>query len=189
MCVNVQGSDVRSVRDVKGDLGYNHDGITIRKTIISDVPYILDIQHLVYHNQMNENANVFISFIREPRNKCYTILDEYDIIGYFIAHPYSIYKLPPKLHCDSPFFFEGEQMRDWYIHDMALYPSYHKKGLGTVLYKYFLKTIPTNSSLSLVAVNGADLFWEKHGFYAQLIDTKGVLTTYTSDAKFMICNR
>jgi len=118
------------------------------------------------------------------------MLDEYDIIGYFIAHPYSIHKYPPNLHNESHLITEqGHQYNDWFIHDMVIYPGYHKKGLGTMMYNFFIKTIPNNSSMSLVAVNGAYKFWKKQGFYVQPLQHKNALKSYTKDAVFMIRNR
>jgi hypothetical protein len=98
----------------------------IRNITLHDIPAILEIQSMVYNVKMNEPEEVFHSFIREPRNKCFLLLEEKQIIGYFIAHSHSVDRLPPRLHDDSPTILP--EMKDWFIHDMALHPLFHNRG-------------------------------------------------------------
>jgi ribosomal protein S18 acetylase RimI-like enzyme len=158
---------------------------SIRNILPDDIPFILEIQRLVYNIKLNEPKEVFFSFIREPRNKCFLFLEGDTIIGYCIAHPYSIDKLsPPELHTESPTILP--EMKDWFIHDMAFHPSFHTMGYGNLLYNHFLNSVSKTSSLSLVAVNGANTFWKKYGFIEY---NKENMESYTEDAIYMIYKR
>jgi len=59
---------------------YNMKNYYIRNITLHDIPAILEIQSMVYNVKMNEPEEVFHSFIREPRNKCFLLLEARTVI-------------------------------------------------------------------------------------------------------------
>jgi ribosomal protein S18 acetylase RimI-like enzyme len=85
-----------------------------------------------------------------------------DCLGYAISHPYSLGSPPlnTRIHTLS------KESDCWYLHDIAILPSYRKRGFVKSLLKEFTLLANKHSKryLTLTSVNRTDSFWLRQGF-------------------------
>lgn len=106
--------------------------------------------------------------------------------GYVLSHPWR-YGTLPALNS-----LLGEIPADadtYYLHDLALLPMARGIGAASHIVEALVKHAQARdlASLSLVAVNGSQGFWERHGFAAQEISAlTDKLASYEAAARFMV---
>lgn len=106
--------------------------------------------------------------------------------GYVLSHPWRFGQLPA---LDSLLGSIPADADTYYLHDLALLPV--SRGIGAAdhivqaLTKHAVaREYPT---LSLVAVNGSQGFWERHGFTVREISAlTAKLSSYEDAARFMV---
>ncbi|MCL1138770.1 GNAT family N-acetyltransferase [Shewanella pneumatophori] len=156
--------------------------MNLRPITQADWSYILDIQLECYPQIEPESLAVLQSKWLASPESCFIIEADNSIIGYCLAHPW---------HLDNPPSLEQQLARidhanTLYLHDIALSTKAQGKGAGKQALTKLIGFANTNNypSISLVAVQGAHLYWGKQGFIAKQINKD--LSAYPEDARYMV---
>ncbi|GGO68371.1 GNAT family N-acetyltransferase [Bowmanella pacifica] len=138
-------------------------------------PDILRIQDAVYHDVEPESLTVLKSKWQASPDTCLVGLDKHNqVVGYLLSHPWPVGKLPKLHHA-----VESVNTDNLYLHDLAVCPSARGEGVAAKLLAHLQQKSQSGgfNSISLVAVQNADGFWQKQGFSqhtkAQLCDSYG----------------
>ena len=154
----------------------------LRDIVHDDWETILDIQEECYPQIVPESLGVLQSKWRLSPQTCFVIELDNQPVGYCLAHPWQL-GTPPSLEQA----IEAQAHSDTlYLHDIALSAKVQGKGAGKLAFDRLLQSATDASltSISLVAVQGADSYWRKQGFITRKIDKS--LESYTSDACYMV---
>lgn len=106
--------------------------------------------------------------------------------GYVLSHPWKTGSLPA-LNALLEALPEGADT--YYLHDLALLPVARRIGAASFIVEALSKHARAHGfpTMSLVAVNGSQGFWERHGFaVADAPDLKQKLETYEAAARLMV---
>jgi ribosomal protein S18 acetylase RimI-like enzyme len=106
--------------------------------------------------------------------------------GYVLSHPWKTGSLPAlnALLGELP-----EAADTYYLHDLALLPVARRIGAASFIVSALVKHAAAHGfgTMSLVAVNGSQGFWERHGFaVADVPDLSEKLGTYEEAARLMV---
>ena len=111
------------------------------------------------------------------------------IYGYCLAHPYKMNSIPA---LDCLLHKLPEKCDTLYIHDLALLPEAQGGGNGKKAVELLVAVAEREKleTLSLVAVHGSQVFWQKNGFKTVDVskEMKQKLLTYSEDASYMTRN-
>ncbi|MGL4205307.1 MAG: GNAT family N-acetyltransferase [Aeromonadaceae bacterium] len=135
---------------------------TIRPIVDADWPAILALQAEAYHALEPESEQVLRSKLALGPDTCLVACQGDRLLGYCLAHPWCK-STPAGLYQCYPTTAGRDAL---YIHDVVVSPSV--RGLGVA--RQFLRHIEQQAArlqaeqLSLVAVQGADRYWARHGF-------------------------
>lgn len=162
-----------------------HQDVAWRAMTGYDLPAVQKIADQV-HPGFFEAAEVLGERQRLYRNGCYLLEIGEKPAGYVLSHPWRSGSLPA-LNA-----LLGEIPTDadtYYLHDLALLPVARRVGAASHIVSALIKHASAGGypNMSLVAVNGSQSFWEKHGFApadAPEVDDK--LRSYESAAKLMV---
>lgn len=106
--------------------------------------------------------------------------------GYVLSHPWRTGSLPAL----NTLLGELPAPADtYYIHDLALLPVARRIGAASFIVEALGKHAAAHGypNMSLVAVNGSQGFWERHGFVAEdRPDLIEKLASYEDAARFMV---
>lgn len=132
-----------------------------------------------------EGVDIFEERIRLAPSGCYVLDGKAGLIGYMFSHPWTRAR-PPALHQ-----MLGAIPPDadcWYIHDVAVDPA--ERGGGQV--RAIIDRVLRDAARAgyevamLVAVNGADSYWQRLGFKNATTDAlRRKLADYGDDAVYM----
>ena len=128
----------------------------IKKTNWSN---ILKIQSEAYQEVGPENLDVLKSKWEASPETCFVCLsNQGKVLGYLLSHPWNEVELP-KLFEPLPNIQGGEHL---YLHDMAISSESKGQGLGRAMMKKLFEVAQRKGikTISLVAVQGAESFWE-----------------------------
>ena len=152
--------------------GYDLEAVsTIAKTVHPDFPesdVVLAERQLLYHHG---------AYLLEVNERP---------AGYVLSHPWRLGQLPA---LDTLLGALPSDADTYYIHDIALLPVARRIGAASFIVEALGKHAVAHGfgSMSLVAVNGSESFWERHGFVAedapQLADK---LRSYEDAARLMV---
>ena len=134
----------------------------IRAINDTDWPSILSIQATVYPDITPETETVLRSKLALGPQTCLVITDQqHNVTGYCLAHPW--HKHPASLHT---VYSKPQQTELLYIHDMAIAPLYAGKQIGSQTLKYLQQWAKQQGykELSLVSLQQAVGYWQRHGF-------------------------
>lgn len=154
----------------------------LRSIIADDWETILDIQQECYPQIAPESLSVLQSKWRLSPQTCFVIELDNQPVGYCLAHPWLL-GAPPALEQVLEALPHSDTL---YLHDIALSAKVQGKGAGKRAVDKLVQSATDASltSISLVAVQGADSYWRKQGFMAREIDKS--LESYTPDACYMV---
>lgn len=138
------------------------------------------------HPSFFESAEVLAERQRLYRNGAYLLEIGERPAGYVLSHPWTSGALPAlnALLGDIP-----EAADTYYIHDLAVLPVARRVGAASFIVEALSKHAAAHGfpTMSLVAVNGSQSFWERHGFgvtdAAHLTDK---LQSYEAAARLMV---
>ena len=120
------------------------------------------------------------------RNGCYLLEIGERPTGYLLSHPWREGG-PPAL--DSMLGDIPADAATYYLHDIALLPVARRIGAASEILDALVKHAQARgfATMSLVAVNGSQGFWERHGFAVKnRPEMKTKLRSYAADARFMV---
>ncbi|QQX81110.1 GNAT family N-acetyltransferase [Shewanella sp. KX20019] len=154
----------------------------LRSIEIADWPIILEIQLECYPQIEPESLAVLQSKWLVSPQSCFGLEFNNQVVGYCLAHPW-IANSPPSLDQQVGAVKAANTL---YLHDIALSAKAQGKGAGRLVLSK-LKLFAQQhgyATISLVAVLGADSYWQQQGFITHAIDKD--LSGYPSDACYMI---
>lgn len=154
----------------------------VRAVLESDWDAIVRIQAEVYHDGVLEELEVLRSKSTVSPATCFVCeLSDGDIAGYLLSHPWDS-PTPPKLF-EPLTVANGEHQ--FFIHDMAVSTRAQGKGVGRLLINQVLASTKKlgMKKINLVAVQGAESYWQTLGFVALINDN--IRSTYGNDAVLM----
>lgn len=161
----------------------------IRRASLHDLAAIERIQHECYGADFHEGQDAFANKIRQAPDYCLVAeCAQGTVLGYFMCLLASVERFPC-LHADD---FQCPGDPDiLYLHDMALSASARGRGLRQAFLAAIYSTARQNQALKdvfLVAVQGAEVVWEREGFQpvnARAVGLSASLETYGSSAVLM----
>ncbi|ODT19330.1 MAG: hypothetical protein ABS54_15270 [Hyphomicrobium sp. SCN 65-11] len=132
-----------------------------------------------------EGDPIFAERIRLAPEGCFVLTRGPAIVGYFCSHPWMRQK-PPALH---EMLGEIPAVSDcWYVHDVAVDPDARGGGVVANICARALDVARSKGfrTAMLVAVSGADRYWEKLGFVDATTEALRLkLKDYGDDAVYM----
>ncbi|PST96383.1 GNAT family N-acetyltransferase [Photobacterium iliopiscarium] len=119
------------------------------------------IQHLAYDDDLPESITVLKSKVAISPQTCFVCIDEQQIVGYLISHPYHRGSTP-KLHQISTAIDSAHL----HLHDLAITPTAQGQGLPKLLLNHLFTILSTMDyqSVSLISVQDSMKFWQKYNF-------------------------
>lgn len=137
--------------------------ITITNAVLSDMAEIHAIEELAYPAHLAESPEVLASRILIAPDFCGVARQETQRVGYVLAHPWTDQSSPglgqviTKLPADASVI---------HIHDLAVLPTMRGAGVARTMLTWLDQRVAEHAytSITLVAVNGAETFWASMGF-------------------------
>lgn len=153
----------------------------------ADVEAILTIQQECYPVDLIETAESFAAKIVNSKGYCFIAKDKQQTLGYLITLPWVLGKPFP---IDSSRVNSPSKINCLYIHDLAVGIKARSMGAGRRLLEHVFKLSSKNqfNSVALVAIEGADSYWQRLGFtpVIRTPELDKALSQYGSDAVYMV---
>lgn len=150
-----------------------------------DLPRVYDVGTSVHPDFPEEEAVFRDRFTIYPAG-CFVLEGDGGIIGYGLSHPWTFQEAPA---LDSVLGTLPDDASTYYLHDIALLPEARAgRAASRVVDKMAEQAVHDGfATMSLIAVNGSQGFWEKQGFVvADIAALVLKLKTYSEDARFMV---
>lgn len=138
------------------------------------------------HPSFYEAPEVLAERLRLYRNGAYLLEIGERPAGYVLSHPWQRGTLPA---LNALLQRLPEQSDTYYLHDLALLPVARRIGAASFIVEALAKHATAHGfpSMSLVAVNNSQGFWERHGFaVTDAGDLTEKLASYSDDARLML---
>lgn len=151
----------------------------------ADLPHVSRIAAKV-HPDFPETDAVFADRLRLYPDGCWLLYVDGSPAGYVLSHPMLFGQLPA---LNALLGALAETADSFYIHDLALVPDARGTGAATQIVSMLAEHAKTSrfATMSLVAVNASQHFWEKQGFAVmRRPELASKLRTYEADARFMV---
>lgn len=153
----------------------------------TDISGVLSIQQSAYPATLIESSDTFLAKLNLSPESCWLAEGAGTPLAYLFAHPWQDGH-PPKL--DHPLNTLPQYCSTFYLHDLALEPHARGAGIGKHLVNHALRWAREQDlkQAALVAIEGAQPFWEKLGFYPKQIVSKELLeklADYGSGAEYL----
>ena len=107
-------------------------------------------------------------------------------VGYVFSHPWRARSLPALNTLVGSIPADADT---YYLHDLALLPVARRIGAATLIVSALTKHAVARgfATMSLVAVNASQGFWERHGFaVTEAPELYGKLLSYEEAARYMV---
>lgn len=158
----------------------------IRALGLHDLPGLLAVQLACYGVDFIESAEVFAWRLASPANCSLALEQDGRIVGYLAAYRSALHKVTP-LHGD---FDTVEAPDTLYLHDLAVHPAHAGRGLAAALLAPLWQRARAEGlrHSALVAVQGAQGYWERHGYAVLALPDAGQrqrLAGYGGGAAYM----
>jgi ribosomal protein S18 acetylase RimI-like enzyme len=149
---------------------------------LDDVQRVADEVHVDHP----EDREVFEDRLHLYGHGCHVLAENGRILGYAIAHPWRFAEPPP---LNARLREIPNDATTYYIHDVALLPNGRGRGHAATIGNLLAVNAQEAgfTTMSLVAVNGSQTFWERLGFRRQAVPGLATkLLSYGSDAALMV---
>ncbi|MEO6011959.1 MAG: GNAT family N-acetyltransferase [Devosia sp.] len=160
-------------------------GLAWRAMTTYDLPAVEKIAGEV-HPSFFEAPDVLAERQSLYRNGAYLLEIGERPAGYILSHPWHLAELP---ELNTLLGQLPEPSDTYYIHDLALLPVARRIGAATFITNALAKHASAHgfATMSLVAVNGSQGFWERHGFaVTDRPDLTQKLASYEASARLMV---
>ncbi|TNE61240.1 MAG: GNAT family N-acetyltransferase [Alphaproteobacteria bacterium] len=156
-----------------------------RQMTESDVPAVIRLAAVIHVDHPEDDAVLSERFTLMPR-ACFVLDGPAGPVGYTLAHP-ARFEEPPALNALMRGIPMGADCL--HLHDIALLGIARGTGASARAVEHVVCTARENGfvRLSIVAVNGTEPFWQKHGFVphtSPALEKK--LASYDGPASYMI---
>ncbi len=161
---------------------------TWRRLLIDEIRPLLEVADQV-HPDLPESAEVFTERVKLFPEGCLALVRHGDgkLCGYAISHPVRA-RQPPAL--DSLLGKIPSDADQYYIHDVAVLPSFRGKGLAAEAIRQLMDVAQRHNyrATCLVSVYGTAPFWARFGFVPEKADAALAekLKEYGEDAVYML---
>jgi ribosomal protein S18 acetylase RimI-like enzyme len=162
------------------------DVVVILTMTEADLDDVLALQHVAY-SDLVEQPEVMIDKFHHGKTLCQIARSTSgQAVGYLLAHAWSTAMIPPPWNALLPALDAADML---YLHDLALAPQARGHNLGTRMTAACLDAARALglTHAGLIAVQGAQPFWERQGFL--VVDPSPALAqklaTYGKDAVYM----
>lgn len=154
-----------------------------RPMTVSDLPAVNAIAAAV-HLAHPEDPAVFAERLALCPAGCLALTSGGEVAGYLESHPWRMDRVVPLNALIGPLPSDPDT---WYIHDLALLPSARGADASAEAIAHCERCARQAglSSMSLVAIAGADAFWARRGF-APAEGAAHKSESYGADAVFMV---
>ena len=155
-----------------------------------DLACLLAVQRACYGDGFIEGADVYARRLASPAQCSWVLERDGGVCAYLAAYRSVRGKVTP-LHGD---FDAGPQEAPaadtLYLHDLAVLPAFTGQGLAQALLQALWAQARADglAHSALVAVQGSQRFWERHGYAAQPLACgiqRQRLAAYGADAQYM----
>lgn len=153
----------------------------------ADLAEVHDISCIV-HPDFPEDPAIFADRLAVFADGALVLQGDAQLLGYSFSHPWPQFSAPA---LNSLLVALPEGADSYYLHDVALLPQARALGAARALVTLLEETARAHGfdSLSLVAVNGSQPYWERQGFDVQDVpELREKLLSYSDDARFMVRN-
>jgi GNAT superfamily N-acetyltransferase len=160
-------------------------GIHWRALTTLDLPAVEDIAAAV-HPGFFEEPRVFAERLRLYPDGARFLELAGQPAGYVLSHPWHQRRLPA---LNSLLGAVPSDVVTYYIHDLALLAPARGTGAAALVVNALVQHARRSgfASMSLVAVNASQRFWEKHGFgVVEAPELADKLASYEGEARFMV---
>jgi GNAT superfamily N-acetyltransferase len=151
----------------------------IRPLTEEDLPHVLVVQEDCYARGLLEGEETFACKLHLFPEGCLGAFEDGRLVAYVFSHPWSSGEFVP-LHTSLDSLPETADCV--YIHDLAVLPSWRRRGIADRLLSTLFDLAHTYriERVALVAVNNSERYWEKYRLRREflLVYTKGVTATY-----------
>jgi ribosomal protein S18 acetylase RimI-like enzyme len=152
-----------------------------------DLAEIFVLQTLAFPPELVESEATFTLKLRAFPAGCLAAKVDNKLVGYLLTIPWLKNLV---IEVNPTDLSQPEETDCLYIHDLAIDPQYRGMKLGNAMVAEARKIAQENGFewMTLVAVKGADKFWEKFGFVVQAelsAENQAKLSVYGSDAVYM----
>ncbi|MCB8820082.1 GNAT family N-acetyltransferase [Microvirga rosea] len=155
-----------------------------RAMATEDLPAVKTLADHI-HVDHPEDMAVFEERLALYPDGCRVLEEHGRLIGYALTHPWR-FGAPPALN--SRLQTIPVDATTYYLHDVALLPDARGKGHAAGIVNQIAEHARTSGfdNLSLVAVNGSRVFWERLGFREAMTQAlRRKLSSYGSDSLLM----
>lgn len=134
----------------------------LRTLSVADVDAVLDIQAQCYGDAFVEGAEVFTRRLQTAHHCSWAAEHRGRVVAYLAAY----WSLPGKITPLQGDFEPAAQANVLYLHDMAVAPACAGQGIAAGLLDQAVAHARTRGiqRAALVAVQGADAYWQRRGF-------------------------
>lgn len=157
----------------------------------SDLVHVLDIQSRCYPPGYHEPLEAFENKVRQSPDSAWLATLSGQVHAYLVTLPVDEAHFPA-LHASD---WSAPAQAKWlYLHDLAVDPGHRGSGAAQRLVKQAFDHARGVglSGLALVAVQGSEPYWIRHGFQARPVthtDLSESLRSFGPNATFMVCDR
>ena len=154
----------------------------------SDLGQVLALQQRCYPPQYHEPLSAFDNKLQRSPGSAWIAVSSGQTVAYLVTLPVDEAHFPA-LHASD--WHPPERARWLYLHDLAVDPDHRGSGAGQRLIEQAFAHAQQQGigGLALVAVQGAEPYWSRHGFRAQAVTHRGLserLGSFGDDARFMV---
>lgn len=159
----------------------------IRAMRPSDLDAVLAVQAACYPPSMQEAGGVVLARMGVGGERCVVAEDGEGICGYLFAYPSRLGKVTP-LGAEFDAAPDGDTL---YLHDLAIAPRAHGRGLARRLVSHLLAQARAQglASSALVSVQDTAGFWTALGYEASETTcsmARAALASYPGVARYMV---
>lgn len=136
--------------------------ISVRPMKVSDLSDVHDIQCAGYAEIFHEPVSMFHEIVSIYDKLSYVAVKNLKIVGYLLSQPSDEYRDD---FVDGIWSISGNE-ECVYLHDLCVYPDYHKHGIARLLFSQFCEQAKNEGFKRIigVCVQGSAPFWQKRGF-------------------------
>lgn len=163
---------------------------SIRQLQHSDCQSVLAIQSACYPEHLIESPEALLAKCTLSPESCWLAEHDGVAIGYLFSHPWHD-KSPPAL--DHPLTALPANADTFFLHDLAIHPIARGKGIAQDLLQQAMIWAKKQNlhKAMLVAVQGSQSFWQRHGFDQHLAspELQIKLADYGAGAACLLAHR
>jgi len=160
------------------------DPCHVRALRPADLDAVLAVQAACYPPAMQEAAGVLRARIAAAGGTCAVAEDEHGLCGYLFAYPSRLGTVTPLGAAFDP----APDADTLYLHDLAVSPRAHGRGLARRLVAQLLEQPARWRWSALVSVQDSEAFWRALGYATTTVHdaaARAALASYPAGARYM----